>query len=55
MTAQSFLGAITRLKIAAENGSELIANVPSTGAQAFSVNQRVVVRFPSDSARVLDV
>jgi putative spermidine/putrescine transport system ATP-binding protein len=55
VTAQSFLGAITRLKIAAENGSELIANVPSTGAQAFSVNQRVVVRFPSESARVLDV
>ena len=26
------------LKIAAENGSELIANVPSTGAQAFSVS-----------------
>jgi putative spermidine/putrescine transport system ATP-binding protein len=55
VTAQSFLGAVTRLKIAAENGSELIANVPSTGAQAFSVAQRVVVRFPPDSARVLDV
>jgi putative spermidine/putrescine transport system ATP-binding protein len=55
VTAQSFLGAITRLKIAAENGSELIANVPSTGAQAFNVAQRVVVRFASDSARVLDV
>jgi putative spermidine/putrescine transport system ATP-binding protein len=55
VTAQSFLGAVTRLKIAAENGSELIANVPSTGAQAFSVSQRVVVRFPSESARVLDV
>jgi putative spermidine/putrescine transport system ATP-binding protein len=55
VTAQSFLGPVTRLKIAAENGSELIANVPSTGAQAFSVSQRVVVRFPSDSARVLDV
>jgi putative spermidine/putrescine transport system ATP-binding protein len=55
VTAQSFLGAITRLKIAAENGSELVANVPSTGALEFSVNQRVVVRFRSDSARVLDV
>jgi putative spermidine/putrescine transport system ATP-binding protein len=55
VTAQSFLGPVTRLKIAAENGSELIANVPSTGAQAFSVRQRVVVRFPSESARVLDV
>jgi putative spermidine/putrescine transport system ATP-binding protein len=53
--AQSFLGPITRLKITAENGSELVANVPSTGAQAFSVNQRVVVRFAPDSARVLDV
>jgi len=55
VTAQSFLGAVTRLKIAAENGSELIANVPSTGATAYSVSQRVVVRFPADSARVLDV
>jgi putative spermidine/putrescine transport system ATP-binding protein len=55
VTAQSFLGAVTRLKITAENGSELIANVPSTGAQAFSVSHRVVVRFPPESARVLDV
>lgn len=55
VTAQSFLGPVTRLRIAAENGSELIANVPSTGAQAFSVRQRVVVRFPPESARVLDV
>jgi putative spermidine/putrescine transport system ATP-binding protein len=55
VVAQSFLGAVTRLKIAAENGGELIANVPSTGAQAYSVAQRVVVRFPPDSARVLDV
>ena len=55
VTAQSFLGPVTRLKIATENGSELIANVPSTGAQAFSIRQRVVARFPSESARVLDV
>jgi putative spermidine/putrescine transport system ATP-binding protein len=54
VTAHSFLGAITRVTIAAENGSELIANVPSTGAQSFSVKQRVLVRFPSESARVLD-
>jgi putative spermidine/putrescine transport system ATP-binding protein len=54
VVAQSFLGPVTRLKIAAENGSELIANVPSTGAQAYSVSQRVIVRFPSESARVLD-
>jgi putative spermidine/putrescine transport system ATP-binding protein len=54
VVAQSFLGPVTRLKIAAENGSELIANVPSTGAQDFSVSQRVIVRFPSESARVLD-
>jgi putative spermidine/putrescine transport system ATP-binding protein len=52
--AHSFLGAITRVTIQAENGSEIIANVPSTSAQAFSVRQRVVVRFPPESARVLD-
>ena len=54
VTAHSFLGAVTRVTIAAENGSELIANVPSTSAQSFSVKQRVIVRFPSESARVLD-
>jgi Gamma-butyrobetaine hydroxylase-like, N-terminal/TOBE domain len=54
VTAHSFLGAVTRVTIAAQNGSELIANVPSTGAQSFSVKQRVLVRFPSESARVLD-
>jgi putative spermidine/putrescine transport system ATP-binding protein len=54
VTAHSFLGAVTRVTIAAENGSELIANVPSTSAQSFSVKQRVIVRFPSESARVLE-
>jgi putative spermidine/putrescine transport system ATP-binding protein len=54
VTAHSFLGAVTRVSILADNGSEITANVPSTSAQAFSVKQRVIVRFPPESARVLD-
>jgi putative spermidine/putrescine transport system ATP-binding protein len=51
--SQTFLGAITRIKIATESGQNLAADVPSGRAAAFPIGARVVCRFPADSPRVL--
>ncbi len=53
VTAHSFLGAITRLKIATEIGDDLSADVQSTRAGAFPIGSRVAARFPADGPRVL--
>ena len=53
VTSHSFLGAITRIKIAAESGADLAADVPSTRAGAFPIGARVACRFAAESPRVL--
>jgi len=52
--AQSFMGPVTRLKIALEGGDELIADVPSARARAFRTGTEVAVTFPPDAPRILD-
>ncbi|MDX6568186.1 MAG: putative spermidine/putrescine transport system ATP-binding protein [Gaiellales bacterium] len=54
VTAQTFLGPVTRIRVAADAGPELVATVPSGSAVDFAVGQRVVARFAPASARVLD-
>ena len=53
VTSHSFLGAITRIKIAAESGADLAADVQSTRAGAFPIGARVACRFEAESPRVL--
>ncbi len=53
VTSHSFLGAITRLKIATEIGDDLSADMPSVRAGAFPIGSRVAARFPADGPRVL--
>ena len=53
--AHSFLGAITRLKISVEDRADLLADLPSTRSGAFPIGVQVVVRFPPDSPRVLNL
>jgi putative spermidine/putrescine transport system ATP-binding protein len=52
-TSHSFLGAITRIKIATESGHNLAADVQSARAAAFPIGVRVVCRFSADSPRIL--
>ncbi len=53
VTSHSFLGAITRIKIAADSGADLAADVQSTRAGAFPIGARVACRFAAESPRVL--
>ena len=54
VTAQTFLGPVTRIRVASDAGPELVATVPSGSAAAFGVGQRVSASFSAASARVLD-
>jgi putative spermidine/putrescine transport system ATP-binding protein len=53
--AHSFLGAVTRLKIGVEDRADLLADLSSARAGAFPIGVQVVVRFPPDSPRVLNL
>lgn len=55
IVAQSFLGSVTRLKIALSAGGEVAADLPSPRASAFPVGSRVVVRFSPDSPRIIEL
>lgn len=52
--ARSFMGPVTRLRIALEQGGELIADVPSAKARALEMGTEVTATFPPDAARLLD-
>ena len=54
VTAHTFLGPVTRVRVAADAGPELVATVPSAAALELAVGQRVTARFAAESARVLD-
>ena len=54
VTAHTFLGPVTRVRVAVDDGPELVATVPSASALEFAVGQRVTARFAAASARVLD-
>jgi putative spermidine/putrescine transport system ATP-binding protein len=54
VTAHTFLGPVTRIRVASDAGPELVATVPSGSAVNFAVGQRVTARFAAASARVLD-
>jgi putative spermidine/putrescine transport system ATP-binding protein len=54
VTAQTFLGPVTRVRVTVDHGPELVATVPSGLALEFAVGQRVTARFDAASARVLD-
>jgi putative spermidine/putrescine transport system ATP-binding protein len=54
VTAQTFLGPVTRIRVASDAGPDLVASVPSGIAANFAVGQRVSARFAPASARVLD-
>jgi putative spermidine/putrescine transport system ATP-binding protein len=53
VSAQTFLGPVTRIRVASDAGPELVATVPSASAVDFAVGQRVTARFAAASARVL--
>jgi len=53
VASASFLGAITRLKVAIDGHDELAADIQSARAGAFPVGARVVVRVAPDTPRVL--
>ncbi|MGH7428194.1 MAG: ABC transporter ATP-binding protein, partial [Candidatus Methylomirabilaceae bacterium] len=53
VASKSFLGAITRLKVAIDTRDELAADVQSARAGAFPVGSRVLVRVEPESPRVL--
>lgn len=55
IVAQSFLGSVTRLKIALSGGDEVAADLPSSRAGAFPVGSPVVVRFSPDSPRIIEL
>jgi putative spermidine/putrescine transport system ATP-binding protein len=54
VTAHTFLGPVTRVRVASDAGPELVATVSSSTALEFAVGQRVTARFAATSARVLD-
>jgi ABC-type Fe3+/spermidine/putrescine transport system ATPase subunit len=54
VTAHTFLGPVTRVRVASDAGPELVASVASAAALEFAVGQRVTARFAAASARVLD-
>jgi putative spermidine/putrescine transport system ATP-binding protein len=53
VTSHSFLGPVTRIRIEADGGDELIATVPSAEAAGLAVGGRVTAGFEPDAARVL--
>ena len=54
VVSHTFLGSVTRVRIEAPGG-ELAADVSSSAAAGIPVGRRVSARFPSESARVLDL
>ena len=52
--SHTFLGPVTRLKVALEQG-EMTADVSASRAESFPVGTRVAVGFPSGSARLLSL
>jgi putative spermidine/putrescine transport system ATP-binding protein len=54
VVAHIFLGATTRLKLAAE-GQELSADIPSARAATLPVGSRVSARFAPETARILEL
>ncbi len=53
--AHSFLGAVTRLKIDMQDRADILADLSSTRAGAFPIGGQVVVRFPPEGTRVLNL
>ena len=53
MTAQVFLGPVTRLKMVTPDGTPIAADVSSAAAARFQVGDSVIARFDADDARVL--
>jgi putative spermidine/putrescine transport system ATP-binding protein len=54
VTAQTFLGPVTRIRVAVDEGPEMVASVPSGTATSFAIGQRVTARFAPATARILD-
>ncbi len=54
VVSHTFLGSVTRVRMEAPGG-ELSADVSSSAAAGIPVGRRVSARFPSESARVLDL
>ena len=54
MISHTFLGPVTRLKVALDQG-EMTADVSASRAESFPVGTRVAVGFPSGSARLLSL
>jgi len=54
VVSHTFLGSVTRVRIEAPGG-ELSADVSSSAAAGIPVGRRVSARFPTESARVLDL
>ena len=54
VTAQVFLGPVTRLKMVTPDGTPVAADVSSAAAAKFQVGDSVIARFDADDARVLD-
>jgi putative spermidine/putrescine transport system ATP-binding protein len=54
VTAHTFLGPVTRVRVVADAGPELVASVSSAHAHDFAVGQRVTASFAAEAARVLD-
>jgi putative spermidine/putrescine transport system ATP-binding protein len=52
--SQTFLGPVTRLKLAVGEG-EMTADVSASRAESFPVGTRVAVGFPSGGARLLSL
>ena len=55
VTAQVFLGPVTRLKMVTPDGTPVAADVSSAAAARFQVGDSVIARFDADDARVLDL
>jgi putative spermidine/putrescine transport system ATP-binding protein len=55
VTAQVFLGPVTRLKMITPDGTPVAADVSSAAAARFQVGDSVIARFDADDARVLDL
>jgi putative spermidine/putrescine transport system ATP-binding protein len=54
VVSHTFLGSVTRVRVTAAEG-ELMADVSTARAELLPVGQRVVVRFPPDGPRLLDL
>ncbi|MDR7434471.1 MAG: ABC transporter ATP-binding protein [Armatimonadota bacterium] len=53
--SQSFMGPVTRLRIALDQGGELIADIPSARAKALTMGMEVIATFPPDAAGILNI